>query len=59
VDKTKRLRFNKIIASNYRQLQNTFMVLKDKLLDSFGERVKLENAIKDCKQVCFFNSLYF
>ncbi|KAK3089571.1 hypothetical protein FSP39_004696 [Pinctada imbricata] len=51
VQKTRKLQINKELASKYRQLQNEYLVLKDKLLNNFDARVKLENAIKDSRQL--------
>lgn len=51
VDRQRRLVHNKQFASKYRQMQNHFIVMKDKLLNTYEERVKLEEAIKDCKQL--------
>ncbi|KAK3584816.1 hypothetical protein CHS0354_006233 [Potamilus streckersoni] len=49
--KKKDLQTNKDLASRYRQLQNEHMNLKDCLLNNFEDRVKLENDIKDCRQL--------
>jgi hypothetical protein len=46
-----KLAVNKELASKYRQAQNDYLNLKDKLLNNFDDRVKLEAAIKDCRQV--------
>ncbi|XP_069127835.1 coiled-coil domain-containing protein 178-like isoform X3 [Argopecten irradians] len=51
VDRLRRLEHNKQLASKYRQMQNEFIVMKDQLLNTYEERVKLEEAIKDCKQL--------
>ncbi|OWF35535.1 coiled-coil domain-containing protein 178-like isoform X2 [Mizuhopecten yessoensis] len=51
VDRLRRLDQNKQLASQYRQMQNKFIVMKDLLLNTYEERVKLEEAIKDCKQL--------
>ncbi|XP_033736853.1 coiled-coil domain-containing protein 178-like [Pecten maximus] len=51
VDRLRRLDLNKLLASKYRQMQNEFIVMKDQLLNTYEERVKLEEAIKDCKQL--------
>ncbi|XP_060070324.1 coiled-coil domain-containing protein 178-like [Ylistrum balloti] len=50
-DQSRRLELNKKLASKYRQMQNDFIVMKDKILNTYEERVKLEEAIKDCKQL--------
>ena len=50
-DKVKELGKNKDLASRYRQLQNEFLFMKEKLLRSFDERLKLESTITDIKQV--------
>ena len=42
---------NKELASRYRTLQNHSMVIKDKYMNNFEDRVKYENAIKDIRQV--------
>ena len=42
---------NTDLASRYRTAQNDFITLKDKLMNNFEDRVKLESAIKDCRQV--------
>lgn len=42
---------NKVLASRYRQLQNEFLAVKNDLLNKFDARIKIENAIKDLKQV--------
>ncbi|XP_046576697.1 coiled-coil domain-containing protein 178-like [Haliotis rubra] len=42
---------NKDLASQYRQLQNDFIVMKEKLLRGYEDRVKLESAITDTKQL--------
>ncbi|XP_062617732.1 coiled-coil domain-containing protein 178-like [Saccostrea cucullata] len=46
-----KLAVNKELASKYRQAQNEYLTLKDKLLNNFDDRVKLEAAIKDCRQL--------
>lgn len=50
-DLTHNLKLNKELASRYRQLQNQFVALKNEVLDKYDDRVKLENSIKDLKQV--------
>ncbi|XP_046357907.2 coiled-coil domain-containing protein 178-like [Haliotis rufescens] len=42
---------NKDFASQYRQLQNDFIIMKEKLLRGYEDRVKLESAITDTKQL--------
>lgn len=42
---------NKVLASRYRQLQNEFLAVKNDLLNKYDARIKIENAIKDLKQV--------
>ncbi|XP_064605202.1 coiled-coil domain-containing protein 178-like [Liolophura sinensis] len=42
---------NKNLASKYRQLQNKFVLAKNELLDEYENRIKLENTIKDLKQL--------
>ena len=49
--KKKSIQENTDLASQYRTAQNDYMTLKDKLMNNFEDRVKLENAIKDCRQV--------
>ena len=49
--KTKSIQENTELASRYRTSQNDFMTLKDKLMNNYEDRVKLENAIKDSRQV--------
>ncbi|KAL3868233.1 hypothetical protein ACJMK2_041064 [Sinanodonta woodiana] len=49
--KKKDLQTNKDLASRYRTLQNEHMNFKDNLLNNFEEKVKLENDIKDCRQL--------
>lgn len=63
-DKSSELRKNKSMASAYRQLQNDFIILKDKLLNSYEEKVSRENQLKDLKKVsytsinvCFYSAL--
>lgn len=49
--KKKSIQENTDLASQYRTAQNDYMTLKDKLMNNFENRVKLENAIKDCRQL--------
>lgn len=42
---------NKVLASRYRQLQNEFLAVKNELLNKYDARIKIENSIKDLKQV--------
>ena len=51
-DLTDNLALNKDLAARYRQLQNEYVVLKNEVLNKYDDRVKLENTIKDLKQVC-------
>lgn len=46
-----KLAVNKELASKYRQAQNEYLNLKDKLLNNFDNRVNQEAAIKDCRQL--------
>lgn len=46
-----KLAVNKELASKYRQAQNDYLNLKDKLLNNFDNRVNQEAAIKDCRQL--------
>ena len=50
-DLTDNLQLNKELASKYRQLQNDYMLLKNQVLNKYTDRVKVEDAIKDLKQV--------
>ncbi|GFS13551.1 coiled-coil domain-containing protein 178-like isoform X2 [Elysia marginata] len=50
-DKEKFKDKNKELASRYRQLQNDFVVCKEQMLRSYDERVKIEAAITDVKQL--------
>lgn len=49
--KERALQINKDLASKYRTLQNDQMVVKDKLMNNFEDRVKMENAIKDVREL--------
>ncbi|XP_064626138.1 coiled-coil domain-containing protein 178-like [Lineus longissimus] len=42
---------NQELASKYRRLQNQYIILKDKLLNHYEERIQLENDVKDLKQL--------
>ena len=48
------LKLNKELASKYRRLQNQFMAMKNEMLNKYDGRVKLENAIKDTRQVSVY-----
>ncbi|KAK7100124.1 coiled-coil domain-containing protein 178-like [Littorina saxatilis] len=50
-DKVNNLGRNKDLASRYRQLQNQFLVTKEKSLRDYDERLKLESTISDIKQL--------
>ncbi|KAL4236342.1 hypothetical protein ACF0H5_004729 [Mactra antiquata] len=50
-EKQSNIKLNKELASKYRTLQNHHMVLKDKLMNNFEDRVKMENAIKDVREL--------
>ena len=49
--KKKSIQENTELASRYRTNQNDYITLKDKLMNNFEDRVKLESAIKDLRQV--------
>ena len=49
--KQKSIQENTELASRYRTTQNDYITLKDKLMNNFEDRVKLESAIKDLRQV--------
>lgn len=49
--KTKSIKENTELASRYRTSQNDYMTLKDKLMNNYEDRVKVENAIKDSRQL--------
>ncbi|RUS92112.1 hypothetical protein EGW08_000136 [Elysia chlorotica] len=51
LDKEKFKEKNKELASRYRQLQNDYVVCKEQMLRSYDERVKIEAAITDVKQL--------
>lgn len=50
-DLTDNIKLNKELASRYRRLQLEHLDVKNALLNKYDGRVKLENAIKDTKQV--------
>lgn len=52
VHKAAKLAINKDLASKYRHLQNEHMIIKDKMMNNFDDRVKIEARIKDTTQVC-------
>ncbi|XP_052254970.1 coiled-coil domain-containing protein 178-like [Dreissena polymorpha] len=49
--KTKGIETNKEMASQYRTLQNDQMEIKDKYMNNFEDRIKLENTIKDVREL--------
>ncbi|WAR24311.1 CC178-like protein [Mya arenaria] len=49
--KVSSMKMNKELASMYRTLQNNQMVVKDKYINNFGDRVKMENSIKDVREL--------
>lgn len=51
VQKSHKLEINKELASKYRQLQNEHMIVKDKMMNNFDDRVKIEVQIKDTTQL--------
>lgn len=51
MQKSRKLEINKELASKYRQLQNEHMIVKDKMMNNFDDRVKIEVQIKDTTQV--------
>ncbi|XP_071153749.1 coiled-coil domain-containing protein 178-like isoform X4 [Mytilus edulis] len=51
VQKSHKLEINKELASKYRQLQNEHMIVKDKMMNNFDDRVKIEAQIKDTTQL--------
>ncbi|XP_060608579.1 coiled-coil domain-containing protein 178-like [Ruditapes philippinarum] len=50
-EKNKAINANQELASRYRTLQNNHMEVKDKLMNNFEDRVKMENAIKDVREL--------
>ncbi|KAK7483485.1 hypothetical protein BaRGS_00025284 [Batillaria attramentaria] len=50
-EKVRLLAKNKELASRYRQLQNEYFIVKERLLRSYDERLKLESTITDVKQL--------
>ncbi|XP_052059765.1 coiled-coil domain-containing protein 178-like isoform X2 [Mytilus californianus] len=51
VQKSHKLEINKELASKYRRLQNEHMIVKDKMMNNFDDRVKIEVQIKDTTQL--------
>lgn len=50
-DLVENMALNKELASKYRRLQNEYLRVKNRLLDQYGDRLKLENNLKDLNQV--------
>lgn len=50
-EKQKSIKLNKELASKYRSSQNNQMVLKEKVMNNFENRVKMESEIKDVKEL--------
>ncbi|CAL1526941.1 unnamed protein product [Lymnaea stagnalis] len=55
-DKTRYKEINKDLASRYRQLQNYYLLTKEQMLKSYEERIQLEAAITDVKQLSSIQS---
>ncbi|XP_050402301.1 coiled-coil domain-containing protein 178 [Patella vulgata] len=49
--KTTCLANNKDLAAKYRQLQNEYIINKEKLLNSYEERIKYEKSLSDLRQL--------
>ncbi len=45
------IQYNRELASRYRQLRNDYILMKNDVLNRLEEKNKVENAIKDGKQV--------